>query len=258
MPSNLNNNKMLYKPELIPQINTIKKQISAPIRTLIYQPNKWVPNIIPIDEIENLAEAFTRLPKKHKFEDSDKTPDFIVQRNVALFYFSFYLALRPLEAVSIKFTDIWHNFDEKYFIRIRGVENKLKKDRVLPLPDKLVNILKELFDEFSYRKFWKDSPYLFPSTMNKQNHLSRDQWNDIFQKAIREAGLWRKHPNPQKKRGFYTAYSLRHSRAVDLLEKGNFDLWSVANVLGHCRIDVVSCYLPLCPSIQNHIREIME
>lgn len=250
------NNKMITNNQLICSLKT--KQISAPIRTLIYQSNKWVPNIIPIDEIDNLAEAFERLPKKHKLESTDKTPEFIIQRNQALFWFSYYLALRPLEAVSIKFSDIWNNHEGKYFIRIRGEENKLKKDRILPLPKKLVGVLIELFNEFSYRNFWKNSPYLFPSTMNKQNHLSRDQWNDIFQKAIKEACLWREHPNPKKKRGFYTAYSLRHSRAVDLLEKSNFDLWSVANVLGHCRINVVACYLPLCSTIQEHIRKVME
>jgi len=235
-----------------------RKLPQPPLRTLIYQPNKWVPNIIPLEEIENLAQAFSRRPKKHNFESTDKTPNFIIRRNVALFWFSFSLALRPLEAVSIKFSDIWKNPTGEYWIRIRGETNKKKKDRVLPLPKTLVSVLQELFDEFNYRKFWKGSPYLFPSTRDKQNHLSRYQWNSVFQDAIKEAGLWRKHPHPEKNRGFYTAYSLRHSRAVDLLEKSNFDLWSVANVLGHCRIDVVSCYLPLCPSIQNHIRQVME
>jgi integrase len=219
----------------------------------IYKENKWIPYCIPIQEIPNLEKAFEKLPKKHRINKNDRTPEFLIRRNKSLFLFSYLLALRPSEAVKLKFSDIKRDVTGRYYIFINGENNKTKKDRIIPMPDKLIEILKKWLEDFVYKKFWKDSEWLFPSLIG--NHLSRYQWGEIFQKAIREAGLWKKHPT--KNRGLYTAYSLRHTRAVEFLEKSGFDIWSVSKLLGHESIQATLCYLHVCPSIQNHFRNLI-
>ncbi len=230
--------------------------INAPIRTLIYQCNKWRPHAIPIDEIENLMDAFDRLPKRHKLNDKDKWAEFIIKRNKVIFATSYYLALRPQEAVGIHLNDVTKDQFGRYWIQIRGENNKRKKSRLLPVPKELAIIFYGFFNEFKYKDFWKDSKWAFPSFMGKNKHLGRARWNDIFQLAIKEAGLWRSHPTKEG-RGLYTAHSIRHARAIHLLEASNFDLWTVANILGHGRVDVTASYLHMCPSIQEHICDVM-
>lgn len=229
-----------------------------PLRILNYQPTKWIPHVIPSDEIPSFFIAISRLPTLYIFNNNkeNRWDEFLTQRNLLMFTTQYLLALRPGETIALKWTDIWKTPSGKYYIYIRGENNKRKRSRELPVPDHLSKLFEYMIKNFEYKKFWKNSEWIFPSFRNPKNHISRYRYNEIFQKAIKECGLWRPHPT-KPYRGLYTAHSLRHSRATHLIQKSNYDLWIVSQILGHNRIDVTSAYLHKCPDIVDYQRNLL-
>ena len=68
-----------------------------------------------------------------------------------------------------------------------------------------------------------DSPYLFPSKKNSNDHMSASNIRLIFNKIVLDAGLSGKHLHP---------HALRHTFAHMLLESGN-STECVAKIMGH-------------------------
>lgn len=154
-------------------------------------------------------------------------------------------ALRPKELLKMKFEDI--NLQEKT-LRVRGENNKVRKDRLLPVNEKIAPLFIEYFS--FPRWLWKNSPYLFPSFANQ--YLSPERWKHIFrEKALKPAGLWIKPEKPSlcKTR----SYTLRHSKATELINKT--DIYTVANILGHADIRSTKTYLHLNKAIFEHMRQ---
>lgn len=156
-------------------------------------------------------------------------------------------ALRPRELLKMKFVDM--DLKNKS-IKIRGENNKVRKDRLLPLNEKIANLFVKYFN--FPRWMWKGSEYLFPSFSNE--FLSPERWKHIFrEKVLKPCGLWKKPEKPSlcKTR----SYTLRHSKATELINKTN--IWSVANILGHGDIRSTKVYLHLDKRQFQHMREVL-
>lgn len=180
---------------------------------------------------------------------------FFKARDFTLVATIYILGLRPNEGCSLKFSDV----DFRHAtIKIRGETNKVKKDRVIPLPKTLIKILKD-YMQFPVRRFWRGSPYFFPSFEN--DHISPGTLKTIMrEKILKPLGLWER---PEKLGTVRTIYKLRHSRATHLLNKqlqetGNPDLYAIANILGHADLRSTQVYLHTDKQYREYLRSQME
>lgn len=162
-------------------------------------------------------------------------------RDACLIATIYILGLRPKEACCLKFSDF--NFQQST-VKIRGENNKTRKDRIIPVPKILIKIYENYFI-YPRMRFWKGSKYLFPSLQN--SHISPERLKFIFrEKALKPLGLWQM---PEKgKVPKIRVYTLRHSRASHILnkqikEQGQPDLYAIANFLGHSDIRSTMVYL---------------
>ena len=154
-------------------------------------------------------------------------------------------ALRPKELLKMKIEDI--DLKEKN-LRIRGENNKTRKDRLIPISEKIAPLLIEYLSFPAWMR--KNSPYLFPSFSNE--FLSPERWKHIFrEKVLKPLNLWKKPDIPSK--CTTRSYTLRHSRASELINKT--DLYTIANILGHGDIRSTKTYLHMNKEFFGHIRD---
>ncbi len=166
-------------------------------------------------------------------------------RDMLIIKMMFEHALRPKELLCMKFEDVDLN---KKTLKIRGENNKVRKDRLLPINEKIAPLFIKYF-KFP-RWLWKGSKYLFPSFTNE--YLSSERWKHIFrEKVLKPAGLWKPSESPSKCKT--RSYTLRHSKATELISKTN--IWMVANILGHGDIRSTKPYLHLDKRIFNDMRK---
>lgn len=160
-------------------------------------------------------------------------------RDTTILMTIYYLALRPKEACSLRFDD----FDlKRMVVKIRAETNKQHKEREIPLPEQLFSYLQNYLT-LSRTRFWRGSPFLFPSF--ESNCISSQHWKYTFrEKILKPAGLWRppEHPETGNRTSPFRSYTLRHTRATELLNKTK-DIFLVANVLGHAKLSSTKVYL---------------
>ncbi len=153
-------------------------------------------------------------------------------RDLCVMAFLRYLLLRPREACWLKFSDFKHGK-----VKIRGENNKEKKDRILSVSDKLREYL-AYYMSFP-RWMWKGSEFLFPSAENEK--MSPERWKTTFrEKVLKPSGLYEKKDGNKMPRT--RSYLFRQSGATQLLDKTN-NPWLVAQVLGHGDLRTVKKYL---------------
>lgn len=147
-------------------------------------------------------------------------------RDLLLFNMMFEHATRPNEICALRFEDIDLK-NNKIFIN--GTSNKVKKSRWIPLCRRVAKYWNVFLSFPSW--LWKDSKYIFPSFGDKSKPLSAGRWKHIFREKIcKPSGFYQQPDHPSHART--TSYSLRHSRATEILEEeGDIDL--VAALLGH-------------------------
>lgn len=110
---------------------------------------------------------------------------------------------------------------------LKIVGRKGKKDRFVPIPDVL---LEELRD---YWRAYRPATYLFFGA-TKDRPLCDATLRRAFNRAVREAGIKKD----------VTVHALRHSYATHMLEAG-IDLRSIQEVLGHCNLETTLIYTHL-------------
>lgn len=126
--------------------------------------------------------------------------------------------LRVNEVVTIK----KHDFKLKELtVRVRG---KGEKDRYTILNKELAIDLKKMISKSD-----KNNPYLF---QNKKTHLTIRTFQERLNKAKKDAKLTKK----------FTCHSLRHSFAINLVNRG-IDIDIVRQLLGHSTISTTQIYL---------------
>ena len=139
----------------------------------------------PSPEILSVREVKTLLAASHNL------------KHRAMLTLVYALGLRSGELIHLKIADI---DGERKVVHLKGAKGN--KDRVLPLPDTLRDLLREYYQKYQPQE------YLF----NGQNHVtySPQSLRKVFNAACQKAGIRKK----------VTLHSLRHAYATHLLEAG--------------------------------------
>lgn len=162
---------------------------------------KKLPTVLSRDETERFFDALLSL--KHR----------------AILMTAYDAGLRVSEVVALKASDIDSG---RMVLIVRG--GKGKKDRYLPLPQRLLVVL---------RKYWhaaRPKEFLFPG-QNQAKPISRIAVYNACKRAMCNAGLT-KNISP---------HTLRHSFATHLLEQGT-DIRTIQVLLGHRSVCTTALY----------------
>lgn len=141
--------------------------------------------------------------------------------------------LRLQEALNLEVSDI---DSARQLIHIH--RGKGAKDRLIPLPDRLLPMLRD------YWKTHRHQSLLFPalgrdrcSGAEAQYPMAISSVQGAFRDAVRKAGIHKKR---------VTIHTLRHSYATHLLDDG-VNLHTIQRYLGHSSIETTMIYLHLTP-----------
>lgn len=153
---------------------------------------KTLPHVLSINEVRSIIGATQNI--KHR-------------TMLSLIYGC---GLRRGELLNLKISDI---SSERLLMQIRG--GKGKKDRVVPISEKLINELR------LYYRYYKPEKYLFEG-MNKGEPYSPKSLQNVLKQSLKKAGINKP----------VSLHWLRHSYATHLLEQGT-DLRYIQVLLGH-------------------------
>ena len=145
-------------------------------------------------------------------------------KHKAILTLTYSVGLRVSEIVKLKIEDI----DSKRMLII--IKNaKGRKDRILPLSDNVLQLLREYFKQY------RPNEYLF----NGQNstRYSMGSCQAIYKKYIEPSGH---------------IHTLRHSCATNLLENGT-DLRIIQKILGHSNVKTTEIYTHVSNNLLNKI-----
>lgn len=177
---------------------------------LVYRPKteKLLPNILSKEEVKRILVKTTNL--KHR----------------AMLSVIYSCGLRRSELLNLSLKDI---LSERKLIHIR--QSKGKKDRVVPLSDKILQLLRE------YYIVYKPKVWLFEGEIEGKRYSERSL-QLVFKKSLTQAKI----DKPA------TLHWLRHSYATHLLESGT-DLRYIQELLGHKNSKTTEIYTHV--SIRN-------
>ncbi len=165
-------------------------------------------------------------------------------RNKVMVYLLYVSGMRISELVGMKKSAI--HFDTG----LVAVTGKGGKDRMVPLPQHMLAMLRDYFEAVYPKLIVQDglpveSEYAFPIFYGKKvKAISRQAFWVILKKIVRESGL----------QAFVSPHKLRHSLATHLLRKGA-DLRSLQLLLGHEQLSTVQIYTHL---ETDHLREVYD
>lgn len=161
---------------------------------LIHRPKrpKLLPNVLSKEEVKLILQALSNI--KHK----------------AMLSLIYSCGLRRSELLHLKLTDI---DSKRGLVIIR--QSKGRKDRVAPLSDKILELLRDYFMAY------KPSVWLFEG-QDKQNQYDERSLASVLKQALEKSKINKP----------VTLHWLRHSYATHLLENGT-DLRYIQEILGH-------------------------
>lgn len=111
-------------------------------------------------------------------------------------------------------------------------QSKGAKDRVVPIPDETLNLLREYFKEYVKDKAYTADTFLFQGQSKNKEEYSASSLRQILKRACKKAGVFKK----------IKYHSLRHSRATHLKQSG-WDIKDLAEFLGHNSTKTTEIYL---------------
>lgn len=199
--------KFLYSEKYIP--DNPAQNILTP------KQEKPLPKFLTVDEIEKLIETAT------------KSGDYRMQRIAVMIELMYASGMRVSELVALPLNAI------NYKRGLLTIFGKGSKERLVPLATRAISTLQEydtLRQEFVKKN--TTSPWLFPSLLATDGHLTRDAFYKDLKKLAAECGI-----SPAK----ISPHVLRHSFATHLLNN-NADLRSVQKMLGHENITTTEIY----------------
>ena len=153
---------------------------------------KRLPNVLSKEEVKSILEAPTNL--KHR----------------AMLSLIYACGLRRSELLNLTLTDIQSNRN-LLFIR----QSKGKKDRVVPIGNKLIEMLRDYYKAFKPKTWLFEGQ--FPSTKYSEKSLE-----NVLKQSLTKTKISKK----------VSLHWLRHSYATHLLENGT-DLRYIQELLGH-------------------------
>jgi integrase/recombinase XerD len=183
-----------------------------------------LPVVLSVDEVHTLLSSLKRL------------------RHRARLGIIYACGLRVQEGVSLQVTDI---DSDRMVVHIR--QGKGRKDRYVPLPEPMLEILRE------YWLTHRNPVWLFPSPIpygtdlaDAKTHISARSVQDVFRAALKKSGI--KKPA--------TVHSLRHSFATHLLQAG-VSLPVIQAYLGHSRLSSTAIYIHLTQEVEAPAKDAM-
>ena len=136
--------------------------------------------------------------------------------------------LRVGELIDLKIMDI---DSSRMVIHVKSAKGN--KDRIIPLSEKILGMLRTYYKEFS--------PKLFLFEGHKGGKYSSSSFNKLLKAAAKRAKINKR----------ITAHTLRHSYATHLLEKGT-DIRVIQKLLGHNSIKTTMIYTQVAePTLLN-------
>jgi len=159
-----------------------------------------LPDVLSIEEVKQVLDSIDNI--KHK----------------AIISLIYSCGLRISECINLKIADI----DSKRML-IKIVQGKGKKDRLVQLSPKLLELLR------NYYKQYHPKEHLFQGQF--KDEYSAKSIQNLLKKALQKCGIAKK----------ITVHSLRHSFATHLIEQGT-DIRIVQEILGHKDIRTTQIY----------------
>ncbi len=174
---------------------------------------KRLPNVLSKDEVKSILEAPTNL--KHR----------------AMLSLIYACGLRRSELLNLTLKDV---LSDRNLLFIR--QSKGKKDRVVPISNKLIEMLRD------YYKAFKPKTWLFEGQLPGEKHSERSI-QLVLNKAVTKAKINKP----------VTLHWLRHSYATHLLENGT-DLRYIQELLGHSSSRTTEIYTHVSTKSLQQIR----
>lgn len=174
---------------------------------------RHLPNVLSKAEVKALLEGIGNL--KHK----------------AMLSLIYGCGLRAGELISLKLIDINSNTRQLKIVQAKG-----KKDRYVPISEKLLNLLRDYF------RAYKPITYLFEGQKAGTTYDPRSLQN-VMKKALLNAKIQREA----------TLHTLRHSFATHLLDAGT-DIRYIQVILGHNSTRTTEIYTHVSSRSLNQIR----
>lgn len=162
--------------------------------------SKKLPVILSLEEVEQLLNSTKNL------------------KHLTALVLVYSCGLRTGELINLQIRDI---DSKRMIIHIKGAKGS--KDRIVPLPDSTLLLLREYFLEY------RPKVYLFNGDGNPQ--YSRSSLQSVFKKSCKRAKIIKPA----------TLHTLRHSYATHLLE-GGVNLRYIQEILGHSSSKTTEIY----------------
>ena len=134
-------------------------------------------------------------------------------KHKAILTLTYSVGLRVSEITNLKIEDV---DSKRMIIHIKNAKGR--KDRIVPLSQKVLNLLRDYFKEF------KPKEYLFNGQTDNQYSIRSCQ--EIYKKYIDQSGH---------------IHQLRHSCFTNLLENGT-DLRIIQKIAGHSNVKTTEIY----------------
>ena len=174
-----------------------------------------LPEFYGDDEIERIM---------YHIQEHPYSSEFLRKRNYAIMALFLMTGVRRGELLGLKLSDV--NFEENTII-VRGCNSKSKRDRMIPLSQRLKDILTGYL--YERRKLNKTTLALF-SSYNRDMGFTPDGLKHLLMKLQKETGI------------HIHAHKFRHTFATKSLES-NMNLNTVKDILGHKDIKTTAIYL---------------
>ncbi len=188
-----------------------------PYPEVIYSKREFIPK-------ESIESIFNAVSFNIKWKNT-----LIKRRNLAILSVLLNCGIRKGELIGIHLVDI--DLDKKE-LRVRAESSKSKRDRWIPLNQKVLVALKEYLVE--RRKGRYTTPYLWVVS-GEDKRFTMHGFKHFIALVVRESGV---KFNPHK---------FRHTFAINLLNSGT-DIFKLRQLLGHSDINMTCAYLRGLPN----------
>lgn len=159
----------------------------------------------------------------------DWQDSFTRKRNYLLVTLPLYTGLRRGELLGLMVSDI--NPDKRE-LTVRASTSKSKKQRVVPLNTKIMEIIKDYLQTRKQKRY--TDPHLFVSGIG-DNALTKDGFKHMIDKLKTELDFK------------FHIHTLRHTYAVNMLNNGT-DIAKLKQLMGHSDIRMTAVYLRCLPT----------
>lgn len=192
---------------------------------------KKLVKFLEVDQIKEFEKPLVDNAKQALNDSAKTATEKIAVRDFAVISLVYACALRISEPCNLTLKDV--NFTRNELLVLDGKGG----DRIVPIPEPTVKILKEWL---AIRPNWKGNDYFFTNIKGttrpgKVRPLTTKYYNQLFNKLAEMSGVKLNdgsNPHP---------HTLRHSRAMEIYDN-DVDLEVIQKLLGHKNISTTQVY----------------